>query len=94
MRAYLERFLKEFSYPQESVQVFLATFDKLAASEEQLKKFNELLECYCDAWRLFDKEYEGDPEAMPRDTSLRRTYVDWMRKGEPAGWGYGYFILQ
>lgn len=64
-----------------------------------IKEFNfdpesgGIIENYEDAWRLFDKDYEGDPEAMPQDSSLRRAYVDWMRKGEPMGWGCGYFFI-
>ena len=47
---------------------------------------------YSSAWRLFDKNYEGDPDALPADSSLRRAYIERMRAGLPMGWGYGIFV--
>lgn len=49
---------------------------------------------YGDVWRLFDVKYEGDVEKLPQDTSLRRAYADWIRKGEKTGWGFGVQIYQ
>ena len=47
---------------------------------------------YSSAWRLFDKNYEGDPDALPADSSLRRAYIERMKAGLPMGWGYGVFV--
>lgn len=46
-----------------------------------------------DLWRLFDCVYTGDPEALPRDSSLRRAYADRVAEGGQTGWGYGAFML-
>lgn len=51
-----------------------------------------LYEDYQEVWRLFDVRYDGDVEQLPQDTSLRRTYADWIRNGEKIGWGYGIYI--
>lgn len=49
---------------------------------------------YNDVWRLFDCAYEGDPDKLPQNTSLRRAYVKRMKKGEPLGWGCGVFLYK
>ena len=49
---------------------------------------------YSSVWRLFDCTYEGDPDRLPQDSSLRRAYVDRMKAGKPIGGGYGVFIYK
>ena len=49
---------------------------------------------YSDTWRLFDKLYTGNPDDMPKDTSLRRAYVDMMKRGEKTGKALGVFIYE
>ena len=49
---------------------------------------------YSEAWRLFDVNYEGDVEKLPQDTSFRRAYAEWIRKGEMMGGAYGVHMLQ
>lgn len=51
-------------------------------------------EDYSQVWRLFDVEYRGDVDALPKNTSLRRAYADWIRKGEKIGWGHGMYVWQ
>ena len=41
-----------------------------------------------DLWRLFDTD-EKDPDKLPTDSSLRRNYVEHMKKGGKLGWGLG-----
>ena len=47
---------------------------------------------YNQVWRLFDKKYEGDVDLLPQDSSFRRAYADWIRKGIKTGCGYGVYI--
>ena len=49
---------------------------------------------YSQLWRLFDCNYNGDPDALPADTSLRRAYVERVRRGEKTGCGRGIFIFK
>ena len=41
-----------------------------------------------DLWRLFDTE-DRNPDRLPTDSSLRRNYVEHMKKGGSVGWGLG-----
>ena len=41
-----------------------------------------------DLWRLFDTD-ERDPDKLPTNGSLRRAYVDYLKKGGRPGWGFG-----
>lgn len=47
---------------------------------------------YKEAWRLFDCLVGDDPDILPADTTLRRAYVERMRRGQPTSWGRGVFI--
>ena len=49
---------------------------------------------YSEVWRLFDTEYQGDPDRLPRDTSLRRAYAQRIKNGQPLGWGFGVWIYR
>lgn len=42
-------------------------------------------------WRLFDTD-ELDPDKLPCDSSLRRAYVEHLKKGGKVGWGAGIKI--
>jgi hypothetical protein len=44
-----------------------------------------------DLWRLFDTK-EMNPDRLPIDSSLRRAYVDHLKKGGKTGWGYGVIV--
>ena len=46
---------------------------------------------YKEIWRLFDKPYSEDLSTLPADSSLRRSYLELMRRGERTGWGKGLF---
>ncbi len=41
-----------------------------------------------DLWRLFDTD-EKDPDKLPVDTSMRRCYVEHLKKGGKVGNGFG-----
>jgi hypothetical protein len=47
---------------------------------------------YSERWRLFDC-LEEDFDKLPNDSSLRRAYIDLMKRGDKMGWGYGVFRL-
>jgi len=47
---------------------------------------------YGEVWRLFDVNYDGNPDHLPQDSSFRRGYVDWIRKGIKTGCGYGVYV--
>lgn len=49
---------------------------------------------YSETWRLFDTNFDGDPDKLPADTSLRRSYVELIKNGERTGWGKGIYIYK
>jgi len=78
-------FLKnlEVLSPQSNIAQFIADYDIFEQGE---------FEDYSQVWRLFDCAYDGDVEKLPQDSSLRRAYADWIRRGEKIGWGYGVYV--
>ena len=48
-------------------------------------------ENYQEVWRLFDCHYTGSAADLPADSSLRRAYAERIAKGEPIGYGRGFF---
>lgn len=73
---------REVLSPQSNLYLFLSDYD---IAEQGLN------DDYSEVWRLFDVNYEGDVDKLPQNTSLRRAYADWIRKGQKTGWGYGVF---
>ena len=62
-------------------------------SDYELMSYGEYKD-YSETWRLFDTMYSGDIERLPADTSLRRAYVELIKRGEHTGWGKGIFIYK
>lgn len=48
---------------------------------------------FYDLPRVFNMSCDTDPSKLPCDTSLRRAFVDYLKKGGSAGWGYGIIIF-
>ena len=46
---------------------------------------------YKEMWRLFDRKCD-DIESLPADSSLRRAYIDVMRRGEPIGSAWAIYV--
>ncbi len=47
---------------------------------------------YSSLWRLFDCNYTGNPDDLPQNSSLRRAYAARVGRGEPIGYGVGFFL--
>ncbi|MBQ5362834.1 MAG: DUF5596 domain-containing protein [Clostridia bacterium] len=46
-----------------------------------------------DRWRVFGR-YTDLPDAqLPKDTTLRRAYAEWLQAGNPTGRGFGVFAF-
>lgn len=43
-------------------------------------------------WRVFGAAAELPAEQLPRDTSMRRGYAEWLEKGNKPGYGLGLFV--
>ena len=55
-------------------------------------KGNEENEFY-DAWRIYGAEAGKPVEDLPEDTSLKRQFKKYLKKGGKTGAGYGIFFL-
>jgi hypothetical protein len=66
-----------------NLRLFIKDYDLIASGEYS---------SYAEVWRLFDTMYDGDADHLPHDTSLRRAYVDLIKRNECTGWGRGVFI--
>lgn len=53
-----------------------------------------LCDNYPDLWRLFDCNYNGNADDLPRDSSLRRAYADRVARAEKTGGGRGFFRMK
>ena len=65
-----------------NIRAFLKTFDIIDSGYYGNDSPN--------LWRLFDT-MEKNPNRLPADSTLRRAYLDRMRRGEKLGWGYGVY---
>jgi hypothetical protein len=68
-----------------NILAFMNDYDLVASGE---------YDNYNEVWRLFDKNYDGDPSHLPTDSTLRRAYVDLISRGEKTGWGKGVFVFK
>ena len=62
---------------------FISRFDVIDVAEDT--EYKEL-------WRLFDKDYDGDADALPQDTSLRRAYAQRVKENKPLGVALGVWV--
>ena len=49
---------------------------------------------YSEMWRLFDCLYDGNPDALSSNTSLRRAFIERIKSGEPIGHGTGVILFK
>lgn len=49
---------------------------------------------YGEVWRLFDCLYDGNPEKLPNDSSLRRAYIERIKSCKPIGHGTGVIVYK
>lgn len=48
---------------------------------------------FSNAWRIFGRDADLPPAELPRDTSLRKAYADWLQAGNLAGDAFGLFAF-
>ena len=49
---------------------------------------------YKGLWRVFDRYFDNNPDEMPADTTLRRAYIERVKRGEPTCWTRGVFFWE
>ncbi len=75
---------REFLPAESNILKFMDGFDIVSSATD---------DNYGDLWRIFNKPVTLPIDAyiknVPRDTSLRRAYADWVAAGNAVGSGYG-----
>ena len=46
-----------------------------------------------DGWRIFGKDASLPYEKLPKDTRLKKSYAEWLLKGNKTGEGLGFFLF-
>ncbi len=73
----------EFAGKDSNIAKFASNYDLFESGDNS--DYNEI-------WRLFDTLYDGDPNHLPNNTSLRRKYIEHIKSHKPFGYGYGIYI--
>jgi hypothetical protein len=71
--------------PDANIAAFIRDFEIVEV--EQCADYSQL-------WRLFDCLYTGDPDALPANSSLRRAYIERVKRGEKTAVGLGIFLMK
>jgi len=72
-------------YPEKSnLMGFFNDFDIIRSREDE-KPFP-------NAWRIFNKSYDGDVSVLPQETTLQKNFAKWLAEGNKTGIGYGVII--
>lgn len=76
--------MTEFLRPDSNVMKFQNMFEITASWGDN---------GFHDCWRLYNKEWDGSADALPRDTDMQRRYADWLKGGNSAGCGLGLLLF-
>lgn len=74
---------REFLQPNSGVVRFMNEYDIFATGEDN-----------GDLWRIFQREYDGDADALPEVTRMQKGYKNWLKQGHHAGYGHGIFFYR
>ena len=72
---------REFLSPDSGIVQFMSFFDIYKTEEGD-----------GDLWRIYNREYDGNPEALPEETTIQRGYRKLLLSGGHAGYGEGIFF--
>lgn len=59
----------------------------------EMVNWKETPDDFHDRWRLYGKHAVLPDEQLPRDTTMRRAYAEWLLAGNPTGRGFGIFAF-
>lgn len=75
---------REFLPPSSNILKFMNDFELVSWSEK---------DGFSNDWRVFDKYASLPYDQLPRDTSLRKAYADWLVKTGKGGDGFGVIVF-
>lgn len=70
---------------QAGIRRFAADYELLHVTEDP---------DHTDMWIVFGRPWDGDVEALPEDTALRRLFKERLRAGGSVGRGYGSYLRE
>lgn len=74
----------EFLPENSNIRKFLSDFELISTKEH---------DDFDDKWRIFGRYADLPDSELPRDTSLRAAYADWLTGGHRSGSGFGLFLF-
>ncbi len=77
---------REFLPENSNILKFMDFFEPVKVYESKPGERDEM-------WRVFGKYADAPVDQLPRDTSIRRAYADWLAKGGTVGGAYGVFFF-
>lgn len=75
---------REFLPQHSNILRFMSDFEEVSWEEKDR---------FSNGWRVFGRASDKPVEELPRNTSLRRAYADWLCGGNKTGYGYGAFVF-
>lgn len=75
---------REILTPKSNIYDFIGDWNIIKNDED-----NTFRNC----WRLFGKDYDGNADSLPRDTSTQRAFADWLKNGNKTGVGFGVMVF-
>ena len=75
---------KEILGDKSNITSFINDFKMVISREKD--------DCSNFMWRIFGKHASLPSEELPEDTSMRRAYKQWLKKGNKLGGGMGIFM--
>ena len=75
---------REFLPENSNILRFMDDFEIVGSAEK---------EGFPNGWRVFAKDSDLPYDQLPRDTSLRRAYADWLLTGNNGGDAFGVFVF-
>lgn len=74
----------EFLPKNSNILKFMSDFEIISSKEKDE---------FGDGWRVFAKDSDLPVDQLPRDTSLRRAFADWLQAGNKTGDGFGLIVF-
>ena len=75
---------REFLPEHMNIRKFMDDFELVESSES---------DDFHDIWRIFGKDAKLPYDKLPRDTTLKKAYAEWLCKEGKAGSGFGLFLF-
>ena len=51
-------------------------------------------ETYGDAWRVFSKDYNGNPDELPCNTTMQKSIINWLKAGNKMKIGFALKVIK